>query len=119
MSHSFVRGNWRNEGQSSPMILAKCCHDLDALAWIIGSPIESLASYGSLTHYRAENTPAGAPIRCTDGCPVEAECPWYAPRLYGAIEGIPARSEWIVTALGGGETAQARWRKLLTSPYGR
>lgn len=119
MSHSFVRGNWRNEGLSSPMILAKCCHDLDMLAWIIGTPIESLASYGALTHYRAENTPAGAPKRCTDGCPVEAECQWYAPRLYGALEGVPARSEWIVTALGGGDTAQSRWHKLLTSPYGR
>jgi predicted dehydrogenase len=30
MAHSFVRGNWRNVELSSPMILAKCCHDL---AW--------------------------------------------------------------------------------------
>jgi predicted dehydrogenase len=28
-SHSFVRGHWRNEAQSSPMLLAKACHDLD------------------------------------------------------------------------------------------
>ncbi len=119
MSHSFVRGNWRNEGQSSPMILAKCCHDLDILAWLIGSPITSLASLGGLTHYRAESMPPGAPIRCTDGCPVEAECPWYAPRLYGAMEGIAPRAEWILVALNGGETPQSRWRKLLTSPYGR
>jgi hypothetical protein len=101
------------------MILAKSCHDLDMLAWIIGMPIESLSSYGSLSHYRVENMPAGAPKRCTDGCPVEAECPWYAPRLYGALEGVPARSQWIVTALDGGDTAPSRWQKLLTSPYGR
>ena len=119
MSHSFVRGNWRNEGLSSPMILAKCCHDLDMLAWIIGTPVENLSSFGTLTHYRAEHAPAGAPARCTDGCPVEAECPWYAPRLYGGLEGVPARSSWIVTALGGGDSPQARWQKLETSPYGR
>ncbi len=119
MSHSFVRGNWRNEGLSSPMILAKCCHDLDILSWIMDEPVASLNSCGALTHYRAGNAPDGAPLRCTDGCPVEAACPWYAPRLYGALQGIPARSEWIVTALGGGETAQERWRKLQTSPYGR
>ena len=119
MSHSFVRGAWRNEGLSSPMILAKCCHDLDILAWIMGNPIESLNSYGALTHYRAANAPAGAPPRCTDGCPAETDCPWYAPRLYGALEGVPPRSEWIVTALGGGDTAQERWRRLQTSPYGR
>ena len=32
MVHSYVRGNWRNKAQSSPMILAKCCHDLDILS---------------------------------------------------------------------------------------
>jgi hypothetical protein len=33
-------------------------------------------------HYRHENAPWGAPQRCTDGCPIAEECPWYAPRLY-------------------------------------
>ena len=119
MSHSFVRGNWRNEGLSSPMILAKCCHDLDILAWMMGQPVQYLNSFGTLTHYRAENAPAGAPARCTDGCPASDTCPWYAPRLYGALEGQQARSEWIVTAMGGGDTPQSRWQKLQTSPYGR
>ena len=27
--HGYVRGNWGNESQSSPVILAKTCHDLD------------------------------------------------------------------------------------------
>jgi predicted dehydrogenase len=121
MSHSFVRGNWRNEGLSSPMILAKCCHDLDILAWMMGEPVRYLNSFGTLTHYRAENAPAGAPPRCTDGCPAEAECPWYAPRLYGALPGVPARAEWIAIAMSGNESdgPQDRWRKLQTSPYGR
>ncbi|MCS7061665.1 MAG: Gfo/Idh/MocA family oxidoreductase, partial [Anaerolineae bacterium] len=64
MAHSFVRGHWRNEGLSSPMILAKCCHDLDILFWMIGRPARRLSSFGALTHYRAKNAPAGAPLRC-------------------------------------------------------
>ncbi len=81
MAHSYVRGNWRRRDLSSPMILAKCCHDLDILTWNLGSCAQ-LSSFGSLLHYRAENAPAGAPERCTDGCPVATDCPWYAPRLY-------------------------------------
>lgn len=81
MAHSFVRGNWRNNKIGSPMILAKCCHDLDILYWNLGR-VKQLNSIGSLIHYRAENAPPGAPERCTDGCPVADDCPWYAPRLY-------------------------------------
>ena len=31
MAHSFVRGNWRNTEESSPICLAKTCHDFDIL----------------------------------------------------------------------------------------
>ena len=82
MAHSFVRGNWRREDQSSPMILAKCCHDLDLLVWLTGKLPTRLSSHGSLIHFRSENAPDGAPERCTDGCPVEATCPFYAPAIY-------------------------------------
>jgi predicted dehydrogenase len=90
MAHSYVRGNWRSSCLSSPMILAKCCHDFDILFWNLG-PVKRLSSFGSLLHYRAENAPPGAPERCTDGCPYETECPWYAPRLY--LELIPLMQE--------------------------
>ncbi|MHA2074752.1 MAG: Gfo/Idh/MocA family protein, partial [Candidatus Hodarchaeales archaeon] len=36
MAHSFVRGNWARRDKSSPMILAKSCHDLDILYWLVG-----------------------------------------------------------------------------------
>jgi predicted dehydrogenase len=81
MAHSYVRGNWRNSTVESPMILAKCCHDFDILFWNLGA-CRQLSSFGSLVHYRAENAPPGAPDRCTDGCPIAEDCPWYAPRLY-------------------------------------
>jgi len=82
MAHSYVRGNWRREDQSSPMILAKCCHDLDLLVWLTGRLPTRLSSHGSLIHFRPENAPHGAPERCTDGCPVETSCPFYAPAIY-------------------------------------
>jgi len=82
MAHSYVRGNWRNVESSSPMILAKCCHDLDILYWIIGKAVTHLSSSGSLLHFRPENAPPGAPLRCTDGCPAADECPFYAPAFY-------------------------------------
>jgi predicted dehydrogenase len=82
MAHSYVRGNWRREDQSSPMILAKCCHDLDLLYWIFGSKVKKLSSVGSLKHYRLENAPADVPERCLDGCPIAETCPFFAPALY-------------------------------------
>jgi len=82
MAHSYVRGNWRNSQQSSPMILAKCCHDLDMLPWVLGDTPRSLSSHGNLLHFKKENAPEGAPPRCTDGCPVSSVCPYYAPWIY-------------------------------------
>jgi predicted dehydrogenase len=81
MAHSYVRGNWGNSLLSSPMILAKCCHDLDLLYWNLGRCVQ-LSSVGSLRHYRPQNAPPDAPERCTDGCPQAVTCAWYAPRLY-------------------------------------
>ena len=86
--HSFVRGAYGVEALSSPMILAKCCHDLDLIGWVLGEKAGSVQSMGSLEHYRPENAPPGAPARCTDGCPAQARCPWYAPRLYLRAEPI-------------------------------
>lgn len=82
MAHSFVRGNWRREEESAPMLLAKCCHDLDLLVWLLDDRCQYLSSVGNLFHYRAENAPEGAPQYCLEGCPVEDSCPYYAPFIY-------------------------------------
>lgn len=82
IAHSYVRGSWRREEFSSPMILTKCCHDLDLLVWLTGKTPTKLSSHGSLRHFKPENAPPGAPERCTDGCPVEETCPFYAPEIY-------------------------------------
>ena len=113
MAHSFVRGNWRNSEAESPMILAKCCHDMDILFWNLG-PVWRLNSFGSLAHYRPENAPAGVPERCTDGCPVEEACPWHAPRQY-----LHSYTGWPVSVISTDTSLAARKRALETGPYGR
>lgn len=82
-SHSFVRGNWHSEEESTPMLLAKCCHDLDMIQWLLDKPCQRVASFGSLVHFREENAPAGAPVRCSDGnCPAGETCPYNCIRHY-------------------------------------
>ena len=82
MAHSFVRGNWRQESTSGPMILCKCCHDFDVLLWILKTKVVHLNSFGSLTHFRPENAPPGATERCTDGCPAADTCKYEATKRY-------------------------------------
>jgi predicted dehydrogenase len=113
MAHSFVRGNWRNSQIESPMILAKCCHDMDILFWNLG-PVTRLNSFGSLAHYRPENAPPGAPERCTDGCPASDDCPWYAPGLY-----LHEYTGWPVSVISEDTSLEARRQALESGPYGR
>ena len=82
MSHSYVRGNWRNTNDSHFMLLAKSCHDLDILRWTIDKPCKRVSSFGSLKHFRKENAPEGSTPRCTDGCKVESTCPYSALKIY-------------------------------------
>jgi predicted dehydrogenase len=116
-AHSYVRGNWRNQAGSSPMILAKACHDLDLLRWLVGSRCLSVASYGGLRHFRSENAPAGSTERCTGGCAVERDCPYSAIRIYlERFEGRPGWPNGVLTP----EPDPERVRLALeTGPYGR
>lgn len=81
-SHSFVRGNWGNEKKSACMLLAKSCHDVDLLQWLMNDECESVQSFGSLRYFRSENAPAGAPERCIQGCPHADTCYYNAVKLY-------------------------------------
>lgn len=82
MAHSFVRGNWHNSKQTTPMILAKSCHDLDILRWLVGRSCERVSAEGDIFLFRRDKAPEGAPERCTDGCPHEASCPYSALDIY-------------------------------------
>ena len=82
-SHSYVRGNWHSEKESTPMLLAKSCHDLDIIQWLIDKPCKKVSSFGGLTYFRPENAPEGAPVCCADGtCPIAETCPYNSTRIY-------------------------------------
>ncbi len=71
-AHSFVRGNWGNSKASCFMLLAKSCHDLDWIAYVMGTHAQRVSSFGSLQHFRPECAPEGATERCLD-CPMRGD----------------------------------------------
>jgi len=81
-AHSFVRGDWRNAKESSPMILAKCCHDIDLILYLTGKRCKSVSSFGSLQHFTEKNAPKNTPERCIEGCAIGGECPYNALTIY-------------------------------------
>ncbi len=81
-SHSYVRGNWHNEKESSNMLLAKSCHDIDIMQWLSGTKIKKVQSFGSLSYFTKANAPKGAPEYCIEGCPYGDECYYNAVKLY-------------------------------------
>ncbi len=114
-AHSYVRGHWAVTEACAPMIIAKSCHDLDILYWLIGRPCRSISSYGGLSHFTAGNKPEGSPLRCTDGCPLGMNC------MYNALHYIERNRALLHLVMDGGDTASAdeveAWLK--HSPWGR
>lgn len=116
MAHSFVRGNWPKAETSGPMILTKCCHDLDLIVWYTGQRARRVFSFGSLRHYRSESVGPEVPERCTDGCPRSDECPYYAPRLY--LSDDPS-SGFIRRAASIDQSPEALLEAITVGRYGR
>ena len=117
MAHSFVRGNWRNTKESSPIILAKTCHDFDILLWLTGKKCLRVSSFGSLRLFKEEMAPVGAPKRCTDGCPHRSQCAFYAPRFYS--EHPRAVVDGFRKVVSMDPTSEGLLEALKTGPYGR
>jgi predicted dehydrogenase len=116
-AHSYVRGNWRRVEDSSPMILAKACHDFDILQWLIGSPCVELSSYGNLGHFSAEHAPEGSTERCDQGCKVERSCPYSAQHIY--LEKLPPGDRWPHNVLTLDTSPEGLALALHEGPYGR
>lgn len=121
-AHSYVRGNWRRTDETSPMILAKCCHDLDYLVWLSDKRCERVSSFGSLMYFRPENAPEGSALRCTGGCRVKDRCPYDAEKIYltnpetGILSG---NTGWPVDVLAENPTEEKIRSSLDNGPYGR
>jgi len=119
-AHSYVRGAWRREDESTFMLMAKCCHDIDLIRYIMGKSCNRVSSFGSLTHFRKEKKPAGAgeATRCVD-CVLQDQCPYSAKTIYQSR----AESDyfgWPVSTIIDGEPSVAAVHQALEEgPYGR
>jgi predicted dehydrogenase len=113
MAHSFVRGNWRNSGESSPIIMQKSCHDMDLLVWLTGSEAEYVSSFGQLTYFKEENAPRGSEARCLT-CPAAEGCRFDARKCY-----LPIAGSWPASVLTLDQTEAGLMKAIAEGPYGR
>ena len=118
-AHAFVRGFWRNEAESSSMLLSKSCHDLDWIRHVIGVRCVRVSSFGSLRHFRKVEKPpaAGAATRCV-ACDYEPDCPYSAKRIY--LTGITdANPSWPSATLTAEWSVANVTRAVEVGPWGR
>lgn len=113
-SHSYVRGNWRKESISSPIILAKSCHDMDILLYLTGATSVKISSFANRTTFIAENKPEKTPYRCLDGCSNSKYCPYYAPKIY-----MTGSYGWPVDTITTDLSQEGIKKALEDGPYGR
>jgi len=113
-SHSYVRGMFGETAIAGPLILSKCCHDMDALNWLTESKCAKLSSFSTESFFKAENAPEGVPKRCTDGCPISDTCLFYAPKMYSA-----ERSGFNVESISVDKSIEGRMKALREGRFGR
>ena len=83
MAVSYVRGKWRSEKLCfTPMLLAKSCHDVDLMMWLVRQKPTTIASFGGEFQFGLHNKPAKAGTRCMKDCPLNKECPFSAEGNY-------------------------------------
>lgn len=122
MAVSYVRGKWRSEKVCfAPMLLAKSCHDIDIMLWMMkgsGALPSSVASFGSDFQFGRERKPEGAGSRCMADCPFVDECIFSAKANYlSAVRW----GQYVWRCLDGEELTDERKAESLRrdNPYGR
>jgi len=117
MAVAFVRGKWSQRAVTlSPMLMQKCCHDLDLITWFkSGVKPVSVTSVGNNFQFRPQQAPAGAGTRCLVDCPIEADCLYSARKHYLDLD----RWKFYVWDLNEFATEDERINYLNQSPYGR
>ncbi|KAJ3125301.1 hypothetical protein HK100_010873 [Physocladia obscura] len=108
-AHSYVRGNWRNEAETSFTLMTKCCHDVDLLLHFL-HPLRAtrVSSFGSLLHFKKSAKPieAGDAKNCLD-CPINTSCPYSATELY-LKKAREFNKGWPVSVVCGGAEVDAK-----------
>lgn len=84
MGVAYIRGKWRRKDLcGSPILMAKCCHDLDLIMWMkSGVRPTRVGSFGSLMYFRADKAPKHAGTQCLVDCPIEKDCEYSARKNY-------------------------------------
>lgn len=148
MTHTFVRGNWSREEESSPVFISKCCHDVDFLLWLTGgarniggadisamsgTPAPEVPHAGGSTSgaasgvYGYEVLSSGSLSRyCPSSAPSEAaarciDCPIERHCRYSAVDLYLRRREWIgnFPISGAADEEEVIARELRDGRYGR
>ncbi len=114
-AHSFVRGNWGKEADSTFMLMAKSCHDIDYISYLVDRPCLKVSSFGALNYFRRDKAPAGSTDRCTDACPLEPTCPYSAIKAYVLAD----REVWPACVPSTDHSYEAHMEAIRTGPYGR
>ena len=81
-THNYVRGRWAKEANNTSLLLHKCIHDIDFVAWLVNEPCSRVSSFGSLGYFKPSQAPKGSGKRCLDDCLILNTCPYSALRLY-------------------------------------
>ena len=120
LTTTFVRNRRYGEGEVTPMLLQKCSHDMDLLAWFLaGVPAMSVASFASPSQFTPKNAPAGSVERCLNGCAVEETCAYSARRVYVEDDTWKAYA-WPVAKYGEQPTKETKLAALRgDSPFGK
>lgn len=111
-AHSYVRGNWRNTDIAAPFVVAKSCHDMDMMLYLLGDKhCKQLSSMGNLTFFNHDHYDSKlmAP-RCSE-CKIESKCPYSALQIY--------RSGKIRSVVFDNSSMENLIKDLSTSNYGR
>lgn len=117
-AHSYVRGNWRNSDTSSPMIIAKCCHDLDLFQYFIGEKCTAVSSMGGLSYFTRKNAPENSADRCCV-CPCKNDCAYNAERFYIEERAAKGNFKWPVDIVAFDKKMDTLVAALQNGPYGR
>ncbi len=114
-AHSYVRGNWRDSEETTPMIVAKCSHDTDIMNYLLGGKkCRRISSFGALSYFRPENAPEGATERCED-CPHNKTCMYSAYRYLEDRKQHRALKDIVMRT----EDNDAFLKHMLSTPYAR